>query len=134
MIIKHTSRCWKVNPSPHSKQEYCSETEKSRKTWQSSAACILTPWELQTTLRFYIKQHMEVILYSDSNVLFQTACQPFFQLVFSYQCSLREKSIHHCNGALDAVIVNCRMSQKTTHNQDNTCLWAFPGMTNSMKS
>lgn len=33
-----------------SKQEHWSETEESRKTWQSSAACILTPWELQTEL------------------------------------------------------------------------------------
>lgn len=44
-----------------SKQGYSSETEESRKTWQSSVAWIFTPWELQTALNFYITEHVEVI-------------------------------------------------------------------------
>lgn len=44
-----------------SKQEYNGVTEESRKSWQSSAACIFTPWELQTALSFNIAEHVEVI-------------------------------------------------------------------------
>lgn len=75
-----------------SKQEHWNETEKSRKPWQNGAACILTPWQLQTELSFLYCKAYGNDFYSVFNVLFQTVCQSFSQLVFQSMLSQRNSN------------------------------------------